>query len=76
MRLQLIAALTIFVGGFAQAQSIRTTEPERGELRSGQSVMVDDGTCPKGQIKLVSGGKGGRDDPNSRRRTKSCIKRP
>jgi hypothetical protein len=27
-----------------------------GQLREGETVLVDDGTCPKGQIKQVVGG--------------------
>ena len=32
-------------------------EQDIGELRLGQRVKVDDGTCPAGQIKEVSGAK-------------------
>lgn len=31
-------------------------EPPMGQLREGQVVLVDDGTCPTGQIKQVTGG--------------------
>lgn len=31
-------------------------EPPMGQLREGQIVLVDDGTCPPGQIKQVIGG--------------------
>jgi hypothetical protein len=31
-------------------------EPPMGQLREGQTVLVDDGTCPQGQIKQVIGG--------------------
>jgi hypothetical protein len=31
-------------------------EPPMGQLREGQVVLVDDGTCPRGQIKEVVGG--------------------
>ena len=37
------------------AVTILTREPEPGELRLGQRVYVDDGTCPAGQIKEVAG---------------------
>ena len=39
----------------AAAQILRT-EPPMGALREGQTVLVDDGTCPAGQIKQVIGG--------------------
>jgi hypothetical protein len=31
-------------------------EPPEGALRKGQHVLVDDGSCPVGQIKEVNGG--------------------
>jgi hypothetical protein len=31
-------------------------EPPMGQLREGQIVLVDDGSCPAGQIKQVTGG--------------------
>lgn len=31
-------------------------EPAMGSLKQGQRVLVDDGSCPKGQIKEVIGG--------------------
>jgi len=31
-------------------------EPAMGSLKPGQTVLVDDGTCPKGQVKEVTGG--------------------
>ena len=37
------------------AITILTREPDPGELRLGQRVYVDDGTCPAGQIKEVAG---------------------
>jgi hypothetical protein len=38
----------------AMAQQVGR-EQEMGDLRLGQRVLVDDGTCPTGQIKEVSG---------------------
>lgn len=37
------------------AVTILSREPDPGELRLGQRVYVDDGTCPAGQIKEVAG---------------------
>ena len=31
-------------------------DPEPGHLRPGQQVLVDDGSCPAGQIKELTGG--------------------
>jgi hypothetical protein len=43
------AALSLF------AVTILTREPAPGELRLGQRVYVDDGSCPAGQVKEVAG---------------------
>jgi hypothetical protein len=43
------AALSMF------AVTILTREPAPGELRLGQRVYVDDGSCPAGQVKEVAG---------------------
>jgi hypothetical protein len=40
----------------AQAQYIGRVQ-DIGDLRLGQRVLVDDGTCPAGQVKEVSGAK-------------------
>lgn len=58
----------------ALAQQILKKEPERGQLRDGETVYVDDGSCPKGQIKAVTAGAnvGG----GGRKRQKTCVKRP
>jgi hypothetical protein len=42
------------------------------DLRLGQRVQVDDGTCPQGQIKEVSGARMG---PNGIERARKCIPR-
>jgi hypothetical protein len=43
--------------GFATGALAHTVSRERdiGDLRLGQKVMVDDGSCPAGQIKEVQG---------------------
>ena len=43
-----------------------------GDLRLGQRVLVDDGTCPAGQIKEVSGTKM---SPTGIERARKCIPR-
>jgi uncharacterized protein DUF6719 len=40
----------------AAAQVVLKQEPQMGRMREGQVVFVDDGSCPKGQIKEVTGG--------------------
>jgi hypothetical protein len=67
-------ALALVIAQPALAQQILKKEPERGQLRDGETVYVDDGSCPKGQIKAVTAGAnvGG----GGRKRQKTCIKRP
>jgi hypothetical protein len=48
-----VAALAAF-GSLAHAQYVGR-EQDIGNLRLGQRVLVDDGTCPAGQVKEVSG---------------------
>lgn len=43
--------------------------PLPGKLREGERVLVDDGTCPLGQIKQVTGG----NDKKGTPRTSNCI---
>jgi Family of unknown function (DUF6719) len=56
------------------AQASATTvskEPPNGQLRYGQRLLVDDGSCPAGQIKELVGGK----STNGVSRLRRCIKR-
>jgi hypothetical protein len=36
------------------ALEVLKSDPPNGSLQSGTSVLVDDGTCPKGQIKKLT----------------------
>ena len=54
------------------AVTILTREPDPGELRLGQRVYVDDGTCPAGQIKEVAGAKL---TPSGIMRSRQCVAR-
>jgi hypothetical protein len=52
-----VAALAAFaLAGLAHAQYVGREQDITG-LRLGQRVLVDDGTCPAGQVKEVSGAK-------------------
>jgi hypothetical protein len=58
MRLSSVIFAGVFVaalGGVAKAQVLKK-EPAMGKLQPGQTVLVDDGWCPKGQVKKVIGG--------------------
>ncbi len=60
----------------ALASSVRAQtvgrEQDIGDLRLGQRVFVDDGTCPAGQIKQVRGAKM---TESGVMRTASCVPR-
>ena len=54
MTLALLALGFLLLVSPALAQQV-AREQDIGELRLGQRVKVDDGTCPAGQIKEISG---------------------
>jgi hypothetical protein len=47
-------------------------EPSKGTLPLGRVVYVDDASCPKGEIKEVTGGSQAKSIPRKLR----CVKRP
>lgn len=50
-----LAAIALFaLAGSARAEIV-SREQDIADLRLGQRVLVDDGSCPAGQIKEVSG---------------------
>ena len=48
-----LALIVLVSSAFAQQAVMR--EQDIGELRLGQRVLVDDGSCPTGQVKEVLG---------------------
>jgi hypothetical protein len=52
----LMSALAATGTATSARAEILKKEPPMGQLREGQTVLVDDGTCPQGQIKKVIGG--------------------
>jgi hypothetical protein len=53
-----IAFWGVLLGGLAAAPSFAQQvgrEQDIGDLRLGQRILVDDGSCPGGQVKEVSG---------------------
>jgi hypothetical protein len=52
------------------AITLLTREPDDLDLRLGQRVYVDDGTCPQGQVKEVTGAKL---TPTGIQRTRRCV---
>ena len=70
----LLAAALALLGSSVPivAAEMLKAEPERGTLAFMAEALVDDGTCPKGQVKKVIGG-------NFRlgvERKNSCVPRP
>lgn len=53
-RLGTMTALLALLAGPACAQQILRAEPPPGQLKSGETVLVDDGRCPAGQVREVS----------------------
>lgn len=49
-----------------------TKMPKGGDIPFGKIVYVDDGECPKGEVKEVTGGSQVKDVPRKVR----CVKRP
>jgi len=56
----------------AFSTQILKTEPAIGQLPTGATALVDDATCPSGQIKQIVGGNVTTGQP----RLRSCIPRP
>ena len=63
-RLTSLVLALLVLGGcamFALVSPIRAQQVSReqdiGDLRLGQRIKVDDGTCPAGQVKEISGAK-------------------
>jgi hypothetical protein len=55
-RLALCGAILAILSAPAFAERILTAEPPENALRTGKRVLVDDGSCPPGQILQVIGG--------------------
>ena len=68
----LVGALALFALVHAATAQQVGREQDIVNLRLGQRVRVDDGTCPAGQIKEVSGSKM---TANGVERTKKCVPR-
>ena len=68
----LVGALTLFALTHAATAQQVGREQDITNLRLGQRIRVDDGTCPAGQVKEVSGS---RITANGVERTKKCVPR-
>jgi hypothetical protein len=68
----LAALACLLAAGSSDAQVVKQ-EPFDGQMVPGAVILVDDGSCGKGEIKEVTGGEIGAMDP--RPRTRRCIPR-
>ena len=69
----LAAALALVASASALAEiEILKEVPQSGTIRYRQVVYVDDGTCPKGEIKQITGGNKDKSIPRKVR----CVKHP
>lgn len=75
-RKSMAVALVAIAGGLwcacAGAVEILKEEPPKGTIAYRKIVCVDDGTCPKGEVKEITGGDSRRNIPREVR----CVKRP
>ncbi|HZT27220.1 MAG TPA: DUF6719 family protein [Pseudolabrys sp.] len=71
-----LALLVMCCSATAPFAEVLKHEPPMGAMKEGQVVLVDDGTCPKGQIKRVVGGNHVRAGGYKQIvRTRSCVPR-
>ena len=71
-------ALTVVLGagGICSAQVVVKQEPMEGQLRTGATVLVDDGSCGRGKIKLITAtGGNGNELQGLPPRSRTCIPR-
>lgn len=69
-------ALCLFAGGTAWAATtpieVLKEMPAKGSVRQGDVVYVDDGRCPAGEVKKITGG----NQKTGVGRQVECVKRP
>jgi hypothetical protein len=67
---------TALLASVCSAQVVVKQEPMEGTLRTGATVLVDDGTCGAGKIKLISStGGNGNELRGLPPRTRTCVSR-
>jgi len=71
-----VALIVVFAASVCSAQVVVKQEPMEGTLRTGATVLVDDGTCGAGKIKLItSTGGNGNELKGLPPRTRTCVPR-
>ena len=72
----IVFAAVLGAGRICAAQVVVKQEPMEGQLRTGATVLVDDGTCGQGKIKLISAtGGNGNEIQGLPPRTRTCVPR-
>ena len=71
-RLRGLVAVAALLPLATTAADIVKDMPKAGDLPRGRTVYVDDGKCPPGELKEVTGGSQDKSLP----RTVRCVKRP
>ncbi|MEA2895102.1 MAG: hypothetical protein QOJ84_717 [Bradyrhizobium sp.] len=72
----LALTLVLAAGAICRAQVVVKQEPMEGQLRTGATVLVDDGTCGQGKIKLITAtGGNGNELKGFPPRSRTCIPR-
>jgi hypothetical protein len=72
----LVGLLVVFAADICSAQVVVKQEPMEGTLRTGATVLVDDGSCGAGKIKLItSTGGNGNELKGLPPRTRTCVPR-
>ena len=72
LRTMTLAAIVLLRAAAPAAAEVLKEEPPKNSLPRGKVVYVDDGSCPAGEIKEITGGS---QDKGVRRQVR-CIKRP
>jgi hypothetical protein len=68
--------LVLAAGGICSAQVVVKQEPMEGQLRTGATVLVDDGSCGQGKIKLITAtGGNGNELKGLPPRSRTCVPR-
>ena len=69
-------AAVLAAGGICNAQVVVKQEPMEGQLRTGATVLVDDGSCGRGKIKLITAtGGNGNEIAGLPPRSRTCVPR-
>ena len=75
VRSAIVIVLLAVTANAAKAEILKA-EPKMGALKENQVVLVDDGSCPAGQIKRVVGGNHVKVTGTKRiERTRTCVPR-